>query len=188
MSAVPTLAGLVNASATENPATANPPAAPAPTSTVTCPGASPDRPALQPLLAMLRDTSLAPTEPLIFAVCQSDACAAAKAWADASDAAADALDALLAAVAREVNDALGGNPMAPGGPSANASRRRLLEAGVIDLQDNEFLACVSRVAAMRAASRSAIEASWAFTMRRMVYAAAIHLLKRRAAWRNRIAA
>lgn len=185
MSATPTLVDLANANANENPA---PAPAPATSPIANCVDAAPDKPALRPLLAMLKETSLVPTEALIFAICQSDASATAKAWADSVDAAGNSLEALMAAIAREANEVLGGNPIAPRGPSANAGRRRLLEAGLIDLHDSEFLACVTRMATMRGPSRSGIDASWAFTLRRMVYAACIHLLKRRAAWRNRIAA
>jgi hypothetical protein len=147
-----------------------------------------DRPALRPLVEMLKETRLAPSEAFVFAVCQSDAFAAAKAWASSVEAAGGALDALLASVAREAVDVMNGTPIASNDPSAKGSRRRLFDAGLIDLHDSEFFAWVGRMAALRGQSRSNVDVSWAFTLRRLIYAACAHLLKRRYAWRKQLMA
>lgn len=185
MTATATLSGLVNANANGS---AMPMASTAVVKPTACVEAATSKPALRPLLEIIKETSLAPTEALLYAVCRSDAQADAKAWAASVEAAGQALDALLCAVARETVAVVNGTTAAPNAPSAKGSRRRLFDCGVIDLHDSEFFAWVGRVVALRGQCRSDVDVSWAYTQRRLVFAACIHLLKRRMKWRRQIAA
>ena len=118
---------------------------------------------------------------------QSDTMARVGIWDAATNEACSALNALVDAIVQDVFRALQQMEQPLTGTFKNR-RRVLFDAGVIDQDDNEFLAIAFMVARRKTKLCAGVDEAWATSARRIVQAAAGHVLARYADWREARAA
>ena len=120
---------------------------------------------------------------LVYHLNQSDTMARVGVWDAATNEACSALNALADAIVQDVFRTLQQMEQ-PLGTFKNR-RRVLFDAGVIDQDDNEFLAIAFMVARRKTKLCAGVDEAWAVSARRIVHASAGHLLARHTAWRER---
>ena len=120
---------------------------------------------------------------LVYHLNQSDTMARVGVWDAATNEACSALNALVDAIVQDVFRALQQMEQPLAGTFKNR-RRVLFDAGVIDQDDNEFLAIAFMVARRKTKLCAGVDEAWATSARQIVHASAGHLLARYAEWRK----
>ena len=123
---------------------------------------------------------------LTYHVRQSDATAADGYWHASINEARSFLEALLVGMVRAIcaqpvdkYQSTTGN-----GTPFRCYRRRLLEAGFLDADENDLLQYVYRVASAKGSHHGVTDEAWTRLARRMVWTAAQYLLTRYALWKS----
>ncbi|MCH7924697.1 MAG: hypothetical protein IIC51_04105 [Planctomycetes bacterium] len=123
---------------------------------------------------------------LTYHVRQSDATAADGYWHASINEARSFLEALLVGILYSVcaEEADKQKGMSRNSTPFRCYRRRLLEAGFLDADENDLLQYVYSIASAKGSHHGATDEAWTRLARRMVWTAGEHLLTRFEAWKS----
>ena len=149
------------------------------------PGANPPF-VLHTLLADVARHEELDLDTLTYHVRQSDATAADGYWHASINEARSFLEALLVGILYSVcaEQADKQKGMSRNSTPFRGCRRRLLEAGFLDVDENDLLQYVYSIASAKGSHHGATDEAWTRLARRMVWTAGEHLLTRFEAWKS----
>lgn len=139
------------------------------------------------LLGELRRHPELDLDTLDYHLTQSDATAAEGYWHAAINEARSFLEALLVSILHAVRTDQPEKPSgngAPNGTPFRCYRRRLMEAGFIDADENELLHFVYGLASAKGSHHGVTDEAWSRLARRMVFAAGQYVIEHYAVWKS----